>query len=560
MKNTTKKIISGGLAVSMILGFGVSAVSAQGETVRKNETVFALLSGDGEVKDTTVSVHLESDENLKNVKDVSDLKNIVNLKGKEKPVINNNEVTWDVESKNLFYQGKSDKKLPLKFNITYELDGVKVKENELNGKTGHLKLKYSVENLDKHTKTIRGETKDIYVPYMVATVFIFDSQNSSNIKASEGKILTDGKKTEVAYLSFPGLKETIGRGNENFDISKDLPNSEIVIELDIKDYKLRPIMAIASEEFPEIKSLKDAKSLDELNNSLNDLKDGGNKLLDGAATLKDGQSRMSDAIIKFVDGFKELDNGAKDLENGMSMLKNKSKELVSGADSLNKGSEEFSKNVFKLSNGIKMYSNGVDEYIDKSDRFNQSISPLIEGISQLSENLNKATEGSLELSKKYMEFSKGVEKALITIYENIGLLNQNAIKINEKTKELGVKLSSIPQKMNTLNNGVEGIKNTNATVREKLGVIVNSMPDGAEKVKMTEILKVLEKENQIIGQLSNGIKSFNNELNPQDIKKLTDGINEFTVAVNKLAGSKNETLEKIKKILAESLMIEKENF
>ena len=47
------------------------------------------------------------------------------------------------------------------------------------------------------------------------------------------------------------------------------------------------------------------------------------------------------------------------------------------------------------------------------------------------------------------------------------------------------------------------------------------MPDGAEKVKMTEILKMLEKENQIIKQLSNGIKSFNNELNPQDIKKLT---------------------------------------
>lgn len=57
-------------------------------SVRKDETVYATLHGDGTVAHQTVSDWLHSDKGLTNFADVSSLQDIKNLKGDETPTQN----------------------------------------------------------------------------------------------------------------------------------------------------------------------------------------------------------------------------------------------------------------------------------------------------------------------------------------------------------------------------------------------------------------------------------------------------------------------------------------
>ena len=94
MRNTmSKKIIA---IVLLAATFGTTTVSAA-ENITKKETVYVNLDNSGSVEKTTVSdwIHSSKDDKLK-IKDYSELDNIVNIKSNEKPIINGNNLRWNI--------------------------------------------------------------------------------------------------------------------------------------------------------------------------------------------------------------------------------------------------------------------------------------------------------------------------------------------------------------------------------------------------------------------------------------------------------------------------------
>ncbi len=120
------KITSGAVLSSMLLVY-----SAPVFAFTKDETVYSKLDSSGSKYETIVSTHLinDSKENLLN--DLSDLINIQNTKGEEEFTKNGNTLVWDADGNDIYYQGESEKELPVECKIKYEIDGKKVSAKDL---------------------------------------------------------------------------------------------------------------------------------------------------------------------------------------------------------------------------------------------------------------------------------------------------------------------------------------------------------------------------------------------------------------------------------------------
>mgnify|MGYP000612238069 CR=1 FL=1 len=54
-------------------------------------------------------------------------------------------ITWNANGKDIYYQGTSDKNLPVSMKVTYYLDGKEISPKKLVGKSGKVKIRYEYE-------------------------------------------------------------------------------------------------------------------------------------------------------------------------------------------------------------------------------------------------------------------------------------------------------------------------------------------------------------------------------------------------------------------------------
>lgn len=78
--------------------------------------------------------------------------------------------------------------------VTYYLDGKEISPKKLVGKSGKVKIRYEYENHSAVTKTINGKQTTVYTPFTMITAAILNTDNFSNVKVTNGKVISDGNK------------------------------------------------------------------------------------------------------------------------------------------------------------------------------------------------------------------------------------------------------------------------------------------------------------------------------------------------------------------------------
>lgn len=89
----------------------------------KEETVYVVASPDGSAKSVIVSEWLKNRDGSATLTDSSDLKGIENVKGEETFTQNGDKLTWQADGKDIYYQGTTEKALPVTEKVTYFMDG-----------------------------------------------------------------------------------------------------------------------------------------------------------------------------------------------------------------------------------------------------------------------------------------------------------------------------------------------------------------------------------------------------------------------------------------------------
>lgn len=167
-RNGYQKILSLTLSASLLLGLTgcgaqkaeetaataseeeallTEALSSQGAPSHsaetgKEETVYVLADASGGVEKIIVSDWLKNKDGDSTLQDASDLQNIENVKGYETFVSDGkNGLTWQADGADIYYQGSTEKQLPVAVKLTYKLDGKEVKPEEIAGKSGRVTIR-----------------------------------------------------------------------------------------------------------------------------------------------------------------------------------------------------------------------------------------------------------------------------------------------------------------------------------------------------------------------------------------------------------------------------------
>lgn len=330
------KILSVGLCLSILMMQGLT-VFAEGKTVAKDENVFITLNPDGSVEKQIVSDWLHNDSGFADYADKSVLTNIVNLKSSTMPTIDGENLTWNTDENDIYYQGNTDKTPPITTKISYSLDGTEMSAEDLMGKSGHLEITLNLTNNEKTTATINGKSKTIYTPFAVAVACDFPTGTFANVHTEDSTIQSDATNQIVGFVAFPGLKENFdGVFDEELADLKAGLKSEFVISSDVTDFDMPSIMIAAATNLGDLKDLSSFSEFDSLMDGIDQLKSATDQLLAGTTDLKTGTAQLKAATNALKDKIntqlvpslkataplqQELANKMADLEKELAGLK-----------------------------------------------------------------------------------------------------------------------------------------------------------------------------------------------------------------------------------------------
>ena len=298
----SKKMISGLLAFTVTAYTAIPVLAAS-----KIETVYSNLDSNGKSYKTIVSTQLTNEDKVDKLVDFSSLINIENTNGDETFSKNGNEVVWDSNGNNIYYQGESDKELPVECKITYELNGEEISAEDLKGKSGNVKIKINYINNEKHTVSINGKQITMYTPFIIVAGTKIDNTKNKNIKITNGKTVDNGESTLAVGIAMPGMQENIGISRNKIEIPE-----EIEISMETENFEMENIIAVVA-----VKGIDEdlTSDLNSMYSQVNELVNASNQLLEGANQIKDGTSELEVGANKLKSGTETAYNGSKQIKN-----------------------------------------------------------------------------------------------------------------------------------------------------------------------------------------------------------------------------------------------------
>ena len=411
-----------GLVFAPCLAFAADAADA----TEKVETVNVTTTATGAVEKTEVDVTLKNVDSAAELRDISTLSDI---KGKDGAsyTSSGDVLIWKADGKDVSYSGTTSVALPISMSVTYRLDGRVVSPEEIAGKSGDVSIRYDFTN----ESPIEGHP-DMCVPFTCITALMFNGDDFTDVKVTNGKVIDDGSDAIVTGYAMPGLKQSLGLLVEDSDIP-----DYFEVTAKAKNFELKSTMTIVTAGL--------MADLDVDGLGFGDLDGTSAGLSEGMAQLKSGASELSDGAKALSGGADGMATGAEGLSQGLyafvygtngnpgiSDMVDSSKKLVSGLEDLNGNLSSTSEGLATASSGL---SKIADAYpadvtallasIEASDLSSGdkaalravlgstgNVKELAESISGCSDGIAKISGGYAEIAKNAVSLPAGIAQAV----------------------------------------------------------------------------------------------------------------------------------------------------
>ena len=532
LNRISKTVISGLLVTSLVVSNGAYA---NAQKISKNESVYVNADESGATTKITVSNWLKNAGINGTIKDESDLKDIHNVKGDETFTQNGDDVQWSAGSNDIYYQGTTDKELPVGVEIKYELDGKEIAAKDLLGQSGKLKITVSYTNKSKSTQTINGEKQEMYTPFVMATGIILPDDKFSNVEVDDGKIINEGSNNIVVGFGMPGMAESLDLDE---DAADKLPEG-FTVTADVTDFSIGNTITFASPSILSDLELDDIDDLDDLENKLEKLVDSSEDLVDGSKKLSDKMGQLEDKFDDYQDGEKSLNKGIKDLVNGGTTLKKGVKEYTDGVDTLAKGTQSYVNGAKQITDGNQKLYSAVKDMPSSYKEFSDGLQAYTKGVDTLADE---------KTAKQLTDGADAIAAGIGTLNENLGKLESsydNYKLLADGLKAQAAQISDPKQKA-TILAYVQKLEELYQGQKASVGALVSAtdskstLKSGASQVA-AGIKKALAGA-QTLSKNSASLRAAD--------EKLTSSIGTLTASVKKLSDGSKKLSSNDRKLLA----------
>lgn len=507
------KLISG-LMITSILVQPLSCLA-----LTKEETVYSNLDYDGKNIRSVVNNRLTSIDTNKIIDD-TELKDILNINGEEKFKQKDRVLTFDSKgSREIFYQGRIDKQLPIDVTVKYYLDGQEMKIPDILGKKGQVEIKLELNNNDYR------EDKGLYTPFVVTVGTIIDGKNNSNVEITNGKVISTGNKSMALSVAAPGMYE-------NFSMEEFKELDKVTLSYETDNFSLNNIYLVATPKlldesdlriFNKVDSLADSvnviqENMDKIENGSKELAYGSEKLFVGSSEIASNLKAVLRGLDKLENGSKVLDNSLqqiiKTLEETQQMLNDKN---ISGSlENLKILREQNSIVIMNLSNTNSLLKVNYDNYQLGNFSSDDELIGYFRNV-----GVDEATINNLLTCKKTYEANFGLIKLLNTNNEALGTTIKSLGELSEQITVLLTKLTTV------LGSVDDGAIQINSGIVE-LQTGVNKLYGGS-----LELVKGIRKLDEGTITLTDGIATLNRD-GINKLNNYTEVAADYSKKINKL--------------------------
>lgn len=522
----------------------------------KEETVYVLTDANGNVNKTIVSDWLKNKDGSDKLEDKSDLKDIENVKSDADYITGEDgAITWNANGEDIYYQGTTDKQLPVDVKVTYLLDGKEMSPSEIAGKSGKVTIKFEYTNNQKKEITVNGKKTEMYVPFTMISGMILDGNKFRNVEVNSGKVISDGNRLVVVGLGFPGMNSNLALSDITGDGKTEFPET-VEVTADVEDFSLALTLTMGSADLISAVDVDSVTAVDDLKDvvkklveSTDALQTGSSKLNEGLKTLKNSFGTYStgiktyvntvnsnigllnEKVPSFVDGTKQISDGVGQIVGAMEGDNG----AVSGANQLAQGSAE-------LSNGLNDLANSVGT-VGSTDNntVTGAVNNIATGSSTLFSYVDKMLAGFDDQNGSYglTNGSKAVSDGSKAVSDGVNAL---VSQLNKMIQTINTSISDNEKSIAQLNAVIRGGKNpqTGADLTAQEIAVYNAQIQqltGANTALKTMLQNMNpETMNQQLTTLSQGAKSVADGASGvlNGVATLQNGLKEFKTQGNTL--------------------------
>ena len=303
VKRQLLRIGSCALSALMVLGSIPAAAIDDGVTATYDEAYYAMTDYYGNLTDGSV-VKSYRTNGISTLTDYGDYDEVINLTDGTEPTRTDGKTVFQLDESNLpgtfYFEGKTAKpfeQLPWTLSVSYTLNGVPTKAEDLAGKTGVVEI-----NLD----AVPNETASEYARnnYTLEAMAIFNQDDILSLEAPGAQVQLIGNLRAVLFIGLPGEEchYTIRVGSNDFSFGG-------------MTFLMVPATLSQLEEITKLSERKD------------DLEENYNKLSGSMDSLLDAMAAMTGSLNASANGLDQLNQARNIFSSGKNTI-------YSGTDAL----------------------------------------------------------------------------------------------------------------------------------------------------------------------------------------------------------------------------------
>jgi putative membrane protein len=479
----------------------------------KEETVYVMSDASGNVNNVIVSAWLKNEDSSDALNDYTSLKDIENVKTDGSYVTNDDgTITWQADGEDVYYQGTTDKELPVDVKISYTLDGKSVTPEELAGASGKVTIRFDYTNNTITEVKVGDNKKKVITPFVMLSGIMLPTDKFSNVEVNNGKVISEGNNIIVVGYGAPGLKDCLVEGLTEDKVKSTIEDMDIPeyveVTADVTDFSLDMTLTMGlSDVLSSDGDMLGDIDFSDLNSQVDLLGSSADELVDGTDTLQSG-------ITTLASGTSTLYTGTKDLATGADSLKTYTGQLAEGTGKLAEAVGTLDTGITSLKTGASSLKTGSKSLYTGSKNLRTGIVSVYDGENTLSEGLGTIIAG-YEGEKGAVAGAKSVADGTTQVKNGIATM---VTVMNSIPTAISAQASAIYDKL--AQNGI------NVTSADGIKMYLDGMEaDGAISSEELPVYKTLSEAYYTVNALNSVASTITTQLSQysSSITQLTEG-------------------------------------
>jgi len=387
-KRQLLRVGSCALSALMVLGSIPVAAIGDGVTATYDEAYYAMTDYYGNLTDGSV-VKSYRTNGIATLTDYGDYDEIINLTDGTVPARNGGMTTFRLDEKALpgtfYFEGKTTKpfqQLPWTISMSYTLNGVPTKAEDLAGQAGVVEIHLDIVPNERASEYARNN-------YTLEAMAIFNQDDILSLEAPGAQVQLIGNLRAVLFLGLPGEEchYTIRVGSEDFAFGG-------------MTFLMVPATLSQLEEIAKLSERKD------------DLEDNYNKLSGSIDSLLDAMTAMTGSLNASANGLEQLNKARGIFSDGKGVI-------YSGTDALREDFFNLADVLEPMEGQIETLSKTISDSKSTLRSMTNTVSDLKGDLKDVESALRDLEDGTGDARKVFSALGS-LRKSLKALQEALG--------------------------------------------------------------------------------------------------------------------------------------------